>query len=140
MNRSLMMLAALTLFACDETDPPADGDWELQEHVDDGDLCASGGGVDPVAISVTVQDCMSSSCSRAFVGECSATLSGSVITVTSDISWEDNVAPNATCTDDCGIPMASCELTGVPDGTYTVMLGAQSLTVVLPSTDACSPF
>lgn len=111
-------------------------DWQPVSYVDEGQVCFEADGADIVA-QVVVQDCMSGSCTRNFVGSCSATASGSEITLTSDISWEENVGAVA-CTDDCGIPMATCVLEGLADGTYDVTFGGEQLQLVVPVTEPCS--
>lgn len=143
MSRLFLFFVGISgLTACvDETTLPGEPeDWALQEYVDEGELCATGGGTEPVVIQVDAGECLSSSCSRDFVGSCTATLEGSTITVTSDISWEQNVSPDASCTEDCGATVASCELPAVPDGVYTVVLGAESVELTAPSAVVCSPF
>ena len=113
--------------------------WELQEHIDEGTVCASRVDGDAAEFMVVVPGCMSSSCTQNFVGECAASFDGAEILLTSDISWETNVSPRASCTDDCGFPMATCTLDGLPDGTYTVLFGEETLTIELPG-EPCQPF
>ena len=111
--------------------------WTPMSYVDEGDVCF--GTVDSdtdSTISVVVQDCMSSSCSREFAGSCSATIVDNQITLTSDIHWEDAIG-DIDCTDDCGIPATSCTLEGLADGTYTVAFGTQTLTLTVPSVEDC---
>jgi hypothetical protein len=91
-----------------------------------------------VEVQVVVNDCLSSSCSRDLVAVCSATVSGAAITLTSDISWEENVGEGVPCTDDCGFPLATCAIEGLADGSYTVTFGAQTLDLTVPvATTAC---
>jgi hypothetical protein len=112
-------------------------DWQLQSYVDAGTVCFEDRGAD-VAVWVDPGECLSSSCSRAFQGSCTATVTDTTITLTSDISWEQNVAPGATCTDDCGSTAAQCTLPALADGTYTVTFGAEQLELVVPiATDPC---
>lgn len=118
------------------TTPPVTEDWQPVSYVDEGEVCFTQGDPD-VNVTVTVQDCMSSSCSRAFAGSCTVTVDGTDITVTSDLHWEDNVADNASCTDDCGIPSATCTLPALADGTYQVTIGGTTTTLVVPITEPC---
>jgi hypothetical protein len=130
MRRTLMIPAlAVLLTACPEEEEA----WEEIAYVDQGTVCwdASDGVLE---LSVVVQDCMSSSCSRGFEGSCAASLDGSTLTLTSDIRWENNVTPGAECTADCGIPMATCELTGVVDGSYTLDFDGETYAIDMPST------
>jgi hypothetical protein len=113
--------------------------WELQEHIDEGSVCASRIDTDTTEFMVVVPGCMSSTCTQNFVGACTASFDGTEIVLTSDISWEVNVSPRASCTDDCGIPFATCTLEGLPDGTYTVQFGDETLTVELPG-EPCEPY
>ncbi len=117
-----------------------DVSWEPVSYIDEGDVCF--GTVDADAdstVSVVVQDCMSSSCSRAFQGACTAAVAGTEITLTSDISWEDATG-NIDCTDDCGIPATSCTLEGLAEGTYNVTFGTESLTLAVPSSEDCDHY
>ncbi|MEQ1567334.1 MAG: hypothetical protein ABMA64_16955 [Myxococcota bacterium] len=115
---------------------PSD-DWQLRSHIDEGQLCIETRGAD-VAVFVVLDDCLSGSCSRGLVGTCEASLvNDATVQVTSSITWEDNVGPGVDCSSDCGIPMATCTLPGVPEGTYTFELGADSLEVTLPTTQPC---
>lgn len=132
MKRSLLFWVFAGCLGGGTTDTGAEDEWVPREHIDDGQVCWSGA-AGSLELTVVVQDCMSSSCSRGFQGACAASVDGSTIMLTSDISWEDNVGENIPCTDDCGIPMATCTLEGVADGTYTIAFGAQSLTIDLPS-------
>ncbi|MEQ1505555.1 MAG: hypothetical protein ABMB14_25200 [Myxococcota bacterium] len=117
-----------------------DEDWQLQSHVDEGTVCVDDQGTE-IAIHVTLADCMSSSCSRAFSGSCEAALiDDATITLTSTLSWEQNVASGAECTDDCGIPEATCTLPAVPEGSYTIQFGGDAIEITVPATEPCSPF
>lgn len=116
-------------------DTGAEDDWQLQTHVDEGEVCFTPGatGVDVV---VVLAECLSSSCSRNFVGSCSATVDGSEITLTSTMSWEQNLGFGVPCTDDCGIPQADCTLEGLADGTYEVTYGGEVVSLTVPVTAA----
>jgi hypothetical protein len=131
------------LVACGE-DPGGGGgdtdgggdDWQPVSYQDQGTVCVEDQGAG-ATVSVTVDDCMSSSCSRAFEGSCTATVDGATVTVTSDLHWEQNLGEGVACTDDCGIPTTSCEIADLPDGTYTVVLGGVETEVTLPATTPC---
>jgi hypothetical protein len=129
----------LLLAACTGTATGND-DWQPVSYVDEGEVCFESSGVDLVAY-VTAPDCLSSSCSRAFEGSCTLTMDDpSTLTLTSDIRWEQNVGERVACTDDCGIPRVSCTLPSLPDGTYTVAFGSQTLDLTFPATEPCDPF
>jgi len=138
--RKLMALFPVTLLltACTEEEEAPPTDWVEVSYVDEGQVCHDA--VDGVlTLTVAVQECLSSSCSRDLVTSCEATLDGTTLTLTSDIHWEDNMADGATCTDDCGLPAATCELENVPDGTYTLDFDGQSYTIEVPgSSDTTS--
>lgn len=127
----------LSLAACPALEPAES--WQPVVRVDEGGVCfAPGdGGVD---VLVVLSDCLSSSCSRNLQGACEATVDGASITLTSNISWEENVSPEAECTADCGVPTANCTIEGLADGTYSVVYGEQTLELVVPlsETAACS--
>jgi hypothetical protein len=111
-------------------------DWQPVTYTDEGDVCFEADGAD-LSIHVTAPDCMSGSCSREFGGSCTATRAGATITLTSDIHWEENVAPGAMCTADCGIPTVHCTLADLPAGDYTVKLGATEVSLSFPDPEPC---
>jgi hypothetical protein len=115
---------------------PGQDDWQPVSFVDEGTVCFAQQDSD-ISISVTAPGCMSSSCSRNFAGSCAATVSGTEIALTSDIAWEQNEG-DVACTDDCGIPTTSCDLTGLADGSYTVTFGDQTFALTVPVADPCA--
>lgn len=117
--------------------PVVADDWQPQEHIDDGAPCFASGdsGVDVV---VVLEECLSSSCSRNLVGSCEATVDGNTITLTSTITWEQNVGEGVACTEDCGVPQANCTIEGLADGDYTVEYGGQTLDLTVPVADTAS--
>jgi len=103
--------------------------WETVTFVDEGTVCF---GVEPSRLTVRAPDCLSSSCSRNVRGECTARLDGTALTVTSEISWEDNRGPLASCTEDCGSAEVQCDYPTLADGTYTVHFGGEQLPLEMP--------
>lgn len=129
-SKSLVFLPlGACIFVFDDL-PDGRDDWQPQVYVDEGDVCFLAGG-DGVDVLVRIPECLSSSCSRDFVGTCSVAVDGNTITLQSDISWEQNVG-DVTCTDDCGSPDASCVITGLGDGTYEVIFGDQTIPLTVP--------
>jgi len=82
-------------------------------------------------ITVTAPTCLSGSCSSDTKAECSATVKGTVIEVTSKASFHEE---GNTCTTDCRFLIARCATPPLPAGTYQVQHGAERLTVTVPST------
>jgi hypothetical protein len=113
--------------------------WEPVSWVDEGSLCLENQGTD-VVVTVRAPECLSSSCSRDLGGSCEATVDGDVITLTSEVHWEQNNGVNIACTDDCGAPTVSCTIADLPDGTYTILHGAEEVEVVVPLVEPCSVF
>lgn len=111
-------------------------DWVPVSYVDEGDLCFEDQGGD-VVVRVTAPDCLSSSCSRDLGGSCEGTVVGDVVTLTSEVHWEQNQGPEVACTDDCGAPAVSCALPALADGTYSVALGTETVELVVPVTTSC---
>jgi len=108
-------------------------EWEAISYIDEGMVCwEAADGV--IELQVVVQDCMSSSCSQNFASSCEATVDGATLTLTSEMTWENDVSSDAACTDDCGIPMASCELADVADGTYTLDFDGETYVIDVPGT------
>jgi len=140
MRHVLPLLLAACTGTGNGTDTGAIDDWQPVSYVDEGTVCFESSGVDLV-VNVTAQDCMSSSCSRAFEASCTVTRDdATTLTLTSDIHWEQNVGVGVPCTDDCGIPRTSCTLPSLADGTYVVKFGTEELELVFPATEPCSTF
>lgn len=131
-------------------------DWEEQTLADEGAVCLFAGedavdpwgvfegqiepqsynDVDPIVVHFVANTCLSSSCSRNAAAGCTATVVGDTVEITAEASWEENVAPDAACTDDCGILDAQCEVGVLAEGTYTVTFGDQTQTLTVSSKDA----
>jgi hypothetical protein len=84
-----------------------------------------------LVVSVMAPTCLSSSCSKDPRAQCTATLKGNVIEVTSTASVREE---GRTCTADCGALEARCSTPPLPAGTYQVSHGAERLTLMVPST------
>jgi hypothetical protein len=122
----------LSLFACDVVEG-----WKPVSMVDEGASCLEAATADGTGtITVDAEVCLSSSCDREATGSCTATLDGTTITVTSEFAWEEATGPVA-CTDDCGMLATTCDVGPLPAGTYTIVHGAESVTVEVPTTEAC---
>jgi len=146
-NHHLKLAVFVALLpACDGSEriDTADTDavtWGQVSHIDDGAVCFGDVATDTEStIYIEVDACMSSSCTDDFQGTCEATVEGSEITLNSDIRWDEVTGGNIGCTSDCGIPTASCTLEGLPDGTYTVRFGTQTLTLNVPSSEVCQTY
>jgi hypothetical protein len=132
-----MRICVFSMLAMACTGTGSGDDWQPVTYVDEGELCFEQRDSD-VAIRVDPQECLSSSCSRAFEGSCTASLQDNTITVSSDIAWEENVG-NVSCTDDCGSTAVECTLPALADGTYTVIFGDQQIELQVPITEPCQP-
>ncbi|MBX2802079.1 MAG: hypothetical protein KTR31_30640 [Myxococcales bacterium] len=132
MTRWTWLLAIAPLAGC----PPLPGvsDWQPVSYVDEGEVCFSADGTD-VTVDVVAPDCLSSSCSRDLGGSCEAVVDGTDITLTSEVTWEQDAGTGIACTDDCGIPMVTCTIADLADGTYTVTHGTETLTLTVPVED-----
>jgi hypothetical protein len=82
-------------------------------------------------VTVMAPICLSSSCSKDPKAQCTATLKGNVIEVTSTASVREE---GNSCTADCGALQARCSTPPLPAGTYQVSHGAERLTLMVPST------
>lgn len=111
--------------------------WASVEKFDEGMLCFRNAD-DEVSVDVILGDCLSSSCDRDFVGTCEYAVDADQLTLTSTFTWE-TAQGEVECTDDCGIPMATCEL-GALVGTYTVTLGTHTETAVFPPEESDCPY
>lgn len=146
--RTTVALAlVLPLVACASESPPED----VVVLLDSGSLCLYGGEPTPfdmvsdsatqdyavgdqLFISVRVADCLSSSCDVNRVASCGVTQDGQVLTVSSHLSYE--VVDSPHCTMDCGMLGAVCASDALTEGSYTVVHGAESFAVDVPSSGA----
>lgn len=120
---------------------------QAKSHIDVGQACVSAAeddspvfrGCGPAELRATgelsiVVDfglCLSSSCDKLHRATCEATRDGSVITVTAraDVISDDS----GGCTDDCGMASARCDLGDLPDGSYELRYGEESVRFEVPS-------
>ena len=134
------ILCAMMFFVgCGEAEPNGDDDWQAMAQTDEGSvsLCANTADANGT-VRVSADVCLSSSCSRNAVGTCDVTLDGTTITVTSQFDWEENMGKMVACTDDCRNIEADCgEIGPLAAGTYTIVHGASSQEVEVPSNDGC---
>jgi hypothetical protein len=116
------------------------GGWELVTRVDEGMLCVEQTEQN-LTITVIALDCLSSSCTRDVGGDCSATVDGSTIAVTSEIHWEETEGRlRGGCTSDCGSAQVTCQIPAPPEGTYTLVHGEAEMPLDVPVEDVCTPF
>jgi len=85
-------------------------------------------------VNVRLPQCLSASCDVNRLASCDVQRAGSVLTVTSHISYEE--LDSEICTLDCGILSASCTSDELPAGAYTVVFGEQHFGLDVPSTIA----
>mgnify|MGYP007011838055 FL=1 len=114
------------------------GGWEHVTRVDEGILCVEQTDQN-LTITVIARDCLSSSCSRDRGGECSATVDGSTIRVTSEIEWEEHDGRLRVCTADCRSVSVTCEIPAPPEGTDTLVHGEEQMALDVPLEDVCTP-
>lgn len=121
---------------------------EAKSHIDVGKACVSpaddGGSVfegcsaaelsttGELSIAVDFGLCLSSSCDTLRRATCEATRDGSVITVTARADVVSDTSGG--CTDDCGSANARCDLGVLPEGTYELRYGEESVQLEVPST------
>jgi hypothetical protein len=141
MTHLVRTTSILTLLAACGGEAPEDTDtvtWGEVSHVDDGTVCFGTVDIDTVStLTVTASDCLSSSCTDNVEGSCAATVDGTDITLTSDLRWDEVTGGSVACTDDCGTAVTRCELEALPEGTYTVSFGSQTLTLDVPQAEDC---
>lgn len=114
--------------------------WEPVSFADEGEVCFDADGTD-VTVEVAAPGCLSSSCSRNLGGSCAAVVDGTDITLTSEVTWEQDRGVGIACTDDCGLPSVMCTMEDLADGTYTVTHGDETFTLTIPlEDDDCSLF
>ena len=82
-----------------------------------------------VEVSVMMPTCLSSSCSHEPQADCTATLTGNDIDVTSKGSY---IEQGDVCTSDCGALVARCTTPPLPAGRYQLRHGQEALTFTVP--------
>lgn len=115
------------------------GPWDPVSFVDDGELCFESQS-DQVALVVTADSCLSSTCTRDLEGHCSATIQGKRIEVSSEIHWEEHPGNIVhACSEDCLEATATCTIGTLEPGRYTVFLGEdeQPDELVVPVEGSC---
>jgi hypothetical protein len=98
-----------------------------------GALCFKSGENGTLAVVVSFDTCLSSSCDRLLGTSCHLSESGGTITVAARADVEHD---GHECTADCGIPTARCESPPLAAGTYTVTYGLDKGKVTLPTAQA----
>jgi hypothetical protein len=83
----------------------------------------------PALVTVMMPTCLSSSCSHQPKAECTVTLSGDTLEVTSKGSY---VEQGNVCTTDCGALVAKCTTPSLPAGNYQLRHGKEMLSFALP--------
>jgi len=109
---------------------------ERVELADAGSACVDG--ADPLLITVTLDDCISS-CADDLQTECTAEVVGSELVVTATASYlppPDGV----DCPADCNVVQASCSIDAPTAGDYTLSYAGNEATFTVPlSGPVCSP-
>ena len=111
---------------------------EETTYTDEGTACLSAPAADSDAV-ITVDPglCLSSSCDTLTASACTVTVDGSVITVSSEFKV---LTEGDTCTDDCGMPTATCDPGPLAAGEYTIVYGGAEQTITVPTTEECSSY
>ncbi len=130
-----LLLVALLFTGC--------GGGEDVTFVDDGPLCLGvGDGViddnsippdQPFGIQVSTRGCFSSSCSELREARCQVTLDDNELIVESYLEVRDTYGSGiGACTDDCRSYVAVCTAPALPEGTYTLRHGDETLEITVP--------
>lgn len=95
---------------------------------------------EPIVITVTTQECFSSSCSEDQQASCAVQLvDATTLRVTSQGSFRDTTSQHEVCTSDCGYLTARCSTPALAAGSYTVLLGTEQMSITIPSTTSAQP-
>jgi hypothetical protein len=84
----------------------------------------------PARVTVVIPVCLNAQCSHDPEAECTATVTGDRIDITSHASF---LQESGVCPQDCRGLSADCATPPLPAGTYLVRHGADSMTVSIPS-------
>lgn len=141
---------AVTQLGCGQPSPPPDGGGEdagpkttTKNVHNDGRVCPFNEGGSPsdglevgeISVRVFVDECLSSSCDELTSKNCSASLEGETVTVTSSAAIESQ-SGSGPCTSDCGGIEVDCSLGELEAGDYTLEHGEESFTFTVPSDEA----
>jgi len=145
MTRHISVFAIALTAACNGGQPADTDDGYVYEDViftDEGHVCFGTVDADTSA-TVTVSlpgECSAGGCAQGFEGSCEATVDGDTITLTSDLSWVVAVElpDDVGCTMQCELPVTTCDLDGLPEGTYTVFFGDEQTQLAVPSANTCA--
>jgi hypothetical protein len=91
------------------------------------------GADEPVNVAVRFPACVTSACSRAVQTSCTLE-GGPIFRVTSSGSFDEDI--DEPCSADCRYLIARCTTGSLPAGAYTFNHGADSISLVVPSTSA----
>ena len=116
----------------------ADAGWSAVRVIEQGTLCFQQ--PDQLVLELAAPDCVEEDCLRNPGGSCAMQLSGASIAVTGEVSWEQNLDPDAACNDYCVEPSVTCRLDPLPAGSYEVLFGGQVQTLELPTELTCLEF
>ncbi|RDV37151.1 hypothetical protein DV096_14295 [Bradymonadaceae bacterium TMQ3] len=89
----------------------------------------------PIEVIVELPGCLSSSCSSDSRASCQVALDAThnTITLTSEGSYLDTSTAYGSCTADCGLLHAECQIPALPEGQYTLTHGQDTYTFTVPS-------
>ncbi|TXD36117.1 hypothetical protein FRC98_13420 [Lujinxingia vulgaris] len=134
-----LTLAISLLAACGDDPEPT-----LVTFEDEGDVCLNRSSFQddapleadaPIDVRVELPVCLSSSCSSQPQASCELAVdtATNTITLTSEGSYLDTSAIDGSCTADCGLLHAECEIPALPEGQYTLTHGQTTYTFDVPS-------
>jgi hypothetical protein len=102
---------------------------EEKTFQDEGALCMQAPEGTSLAVTVQFPTCLSSSCDTVRSASCKIAVDGQKLIVTSSGTVESE---GGSCTDDCGLMQASCQVGGLAPGKYTITHGSESQEITLP--------
>lgn len=117
---------AVLLIGCSEDAPKL----ENATYLDQGKLCVSGEG-NGVSVEVTFRSCIDS-CDQT-TSRCEVSTAGDRLVVTSRLDVRTSIGDGRNCTGECAEASATCSLSDLAPGTYTVEHGSDTAQVTLPA-------
>ncbi len=92
----------------------------------------------PFPIVFHSDQCLSTSCTTGYTGDCQIDIQGSSLSIGLSGSYGDaSRMDNPACTDDCGHWTIECDDITLPEGTYTLSYGGDPRTFDVPSESGC---
>jgi hypothetical protein len=87
---------------------------------------------EPLRVEFETGECLSSSCTGVELLSCTVSVGAGTILVEAKTSWKSDESYRG-CTQDCEVLTTTCDVGPLDEGTWTMVLGDESITFAVPS-------